>query len=607
MGMRKKTLILIGILAISMIVTVYVSSYSLLLSSFERLEKTNVLQNVDRFQNALSDEVSSLVSKAGDWAVWDDTYAFVVAPNQSYINSNVVDSAFTTLGINILLFVNLSGQIVCGRAYDLHNMSEVPVPDSIVNELSSHDVLWRNLSIDSVIEGIILLPENPLLICSRPILTSQGEGPVHGALIMARYLDSDEIGQLAQTTHLSIVLQRYDDSQMLPDYQNAFSAFSNNQTVFVQPLNGDYVAGYALIRDVYGNPILISRIDMFRDIYKEGLSTINYFIMFLLAITSIFVIAIVLLMERTVLNRLVRLTGVVRRIGKDKDLRARVVTDGNDELSTLAKSINVMLAEIENKTVQLRKAENLAALGQLAAMVGHDLRNPLTGITGATYYLKTKFMTEKDDRAEEMFDTIENAIVHSDKIITDLLKYAEEMNLDISEIEPRFILSAVLSHLKVPTDIRIVDKTQKSQRIKCDQEKMKTVFTKLVENAFDAMPNGGVLTVESSRVKEEIAITFSDTGVGIPSEVVKRLWSPFFTTKAKGMGLGLTICKRIVEAHGGKILAESSLGKGSTFTITIPIDPRVEQEDAEILTSIPEHPLSTLEKQRNDEQAQREL
>ena len=135
---------------------------------------------------------------------------------------------------------------------------------------------------------------------------------------------------------------------------------------------------------------------------------------------------------------------------------------------------------------------------------------------------------------------------------------------------------------------------------------MKTVFTKLVENAFDAMPNGGMLTVESARVKEGVVIRFSDTGVGIPGEVMTKLWSPFFTTKAKGMGLGLTICKRVVEAHGGTISAQSSVGKGSTFTITIPIDSRVEQEDA-VLTSIPEHPLSTLEKQRHNEQVPKEL
>jgi len=607
MGMRKRTLTMIGILAISMMVTVYFFSQSLLLNSFKELEITNVHQNVGRFQSALADDVSDLHSKSGDWAVWDDTYAFIVAPNANYINSNLGDTAFTALKINILLFVNLSGQIVCGRAYDLHNMTEVPVPETIENELSSHDVLWRNLTTDSSTNGIILLPENPLLICSRPILTSQGEGPVHGALIMARYLDSDEIGQLARMTDLSITLQRYNDSPVLPDFQNALLSFSNNETVFVQPLNADDVAGYALIKDVYGNPILVSRIDMPRDIYKQGLSTINYFLLSLLGLTVMFVAAIMLLMERTVLYRVVKLTRAVRSIGRNRDLKTRVPTDGNDELSGLGKSINEMLTDIEDKTARLRKAEHLAAIGQLAAMVGHDLRNPLTGIAGATYYLKTKLEAKMDTRAKEMVSTIEGAIAHSDKIITDLLKYAEEMKLDISETEPRYILSEVLSHVKVPNNVRILDKTRETQRIKCDQEKMKVAFAKLVENAFDAMPNGGMLKVESTKVKEGVAISFSDTGVGMPSEVMTKLWSPLFTTKAKGMGLGLTICKRIVEAHGGTISAESSVGKGSTFTVTIPTDPRTKQGDPEIFMAIPEHPLSTLEKQRNNERVLKEL
>jgi sensor domain CHASE-containing protein len=603
MGLRKRTLTIIGVLAIIMMVTVYFFSHSLLLNSFEKLEETNVHQNVGRFQSALSDDVSDLHSKSGDWAVWDDTYAFIVAPNANYINSNIVDTAFTALKTNILLFVNLSGQIVCGRAYDLHNMTEVPVPESIEKELSSHDVLWRNLTTDSSTNGIILLPENPLLISSRPILTSRGEGPVHGALIMARYLDSEEIGQLARMTDLSIILRRYNDSPVPPDFQNAISSFLNNETVFIQPLNADHVAGYGLIRDVYGNPILVSRIDIPRDIYKQGLSTINYFLLSLLGLTVIFVAAIVLFMERTVLYRVVKLTRAVRSIGRNRDLKTRVPADGNDELSGLAKSINEMLTDIEDKTLKLRKAEHLAAIGQLAAMVGHDLRNPLTGISGATYYLKTKLEAKMDAKAKEMVETIQRAIAHSDKIITDLLKYAEEMKLDVSETGPRFILSEVLSQVKVPSCVRILDKTQETQRIRCDHEKMKTVFAKLVENAFDAMPNGGMLTVESTKVKEGVTISFSDTGVGIPTDVMTRLWSPLFTSKAMGMGLGLPICKRIVEAHGGTISAESSEGKGSTFTITIPTDPRTNQEDSEIFMAIPEHPLSTLEKQRNNERA----
>jgi signal transduction histidine kinase len=121
------------------------------------------------------------------------------------------------------------------------------------------------------------------------------------------------------------------------------------------------------------------------------------------------------------------------------------------------------------------------------------------------------------------------------------------------------------------------------------------------------MPHGGTLTVKSAKVKEGVTVSFSDTGVGIPSEIMTKFWSPFFTTKARGMGLGLTICKRIVEAHGGTVSAESSVGKGSTFTITIPTDPRIKQGDSEIFIAIPEHPLSMLEKQQSNARVSKEL
>jgi signal transduction histidine kinase len=595
MGMRKTTIVAIGFLAVTLLVTVYVSFHSLLLNSFEKLEVASVNQNVVRFLSALSDDLSDLNGKADGYAAWNETYDFIVNPNSEYVNANLADPTFVTQRLNIVLFINSSGQIVYDKAFDLQNATEVPVSESVKEEVSVHDILWRLNSTASRVCGIVLLPENPLLIASAPILTSQHGGPVRGALIMGRYLNSEEIDRLVQTTHLSLALRLLGDPSMPSDFQVALLSLSNNQTILVRPLNADFVAGYALIADVYGRPIMVSRVDTFRDIYKQGLDTMNYFFLALLGLAAVFVVAIVALMETTVLHRVIKLTGDVRHIGKDKDHMTRVSTEGNDELSVLAQSINGMLSEIENKTLRLRKAEHLAAIGQLAAMVGHDLRNPLTGITGAAYYLKTKLEAKMDAGEKEMVETIERAIAHSDKIISDLLKYAEEMKLDLSETELRSVLSGVLTQVKVPSNVRILDKTQETPRIKCDPEKMKMVFVKLVENAFDAMPNGGTVTVECTEVREGVAISFSDTGVGMPSEVMAKLWSPLFTTKAKGMGLGLPICRRIVEAHGGTISAESSLGKGSKFTITIPINPRID-EDSEILNGIPEHPLSILEK-----------
>jgi signal transduction histidine kinase len=221
---------------------------------------------------------------------------------------------------------------------------------------------------------------------------------------------------------------------------------------------------------------------------------------------------------------------------------------------------------------QLFKSERLAAIGELAAMIGHDLRNPLTGITGATYYLKTKLDKKADTRTKEMLEIIEKDIEYSNKIINDLLEYSREIRLELDETTPKQIVTQALSLVKVPENVRLSDLTQDEPKLSTDVDKMARVLTNLAKNAIEAMPNGGTLSIESKASKNEVVISVSDSGVGIKD--LSKLWMPLYTTKANGMGLGLTICKRIVEAHGGTISVESTVGKGTKFSITVPTKKR---------------------------------
>lgn len=243
------------------------------------------------------------------------------------------------------------------------------------------------------------------------------------------------------------------------------------------------------------------------------------------------------------------------------------------------------LVEAQNK---LLKAQRLAAIGELAGMVGHDLRNPLTGIAGAAYYLKKKMNEKLNTREREMFETLEKAITYSNKIIDDLLEYSREIRLELSEAEPKSLLTEALSLIEVPQKIHVLNRTGKEPRVRVDKEKMRRVFVNIVKNAFDAMPDGGKLTVKSGKERDNVAFTFSDTGAGMSKEVKNKIWSPLFTTKAKGMGFGLPICKRIVEAHGGKISVESVAGRGSTFTVTLPIEPVTRDKDQTVWVNMPE-------------------
>jgi PAS domain S-box-containing protein len=225
---------------------------------------------------------------------------------------------------------------------------------------------------------------------------------------------------------------------------------------------------------------------------------------------------------------------------------------------------------------QLFKSERLAAIGELAAMIGHDLRNPLTGIIGAAYYLRTKASLKMDPKAREMLEIIEKDIAHSNKIINDLLEYSHEIKLEVTETTPKQLAREAFALVTVPENVQVINLAEDEPKLKVDVDKLTRTFANVIKNAFDAMPVGGTLTVRCKRQDGNLNFIFGDTGVGMSKEVLDKIWSPLFTTKAKGMGFGLPICKRVIEAHGGKISVESAVGKGSTFTVTVPIEPRVD-------------------------------
>jgi len=171
-----------------------------------------------------------------------------------------------------------------------------------------------------------------------------------------------------------------------------------------------------------------------------------------------------------------------------------------------------------------------------------------------------------------MMDIVDKSVEHANKIVNSLLEYSAEIRLEIEQCSPKELLDYVLLMAQVPERVRVVDRTEYEPTIWIDVNKMERVFLNLIKNAFDALPERGTLQVSSKRVGENVEITFTDNGVGMSEQTLSKIFSPLFTTKAQGMGFGLAICKRIVETHCGKISVESTLGKGTTFTITLPTE-----------------------------------
>jgi signal transduction histidine kinase len=198
----------------------------------------------------------------------------------------------------------------------------------------------------------------------------------------------------------------------------------------------------------------------------------------------------------------------------------------------------------------------------------------LTGITGAAYYLKKNLGPKTNKKEKEMLQLIEQEIEHSDKIINDLLEYSKEIRLELTQTDAKSITRDALLSTRVPGRIHVVDSTMKEPKIELDVDKTRRVLVNLIRNAVDAMPRGGTLRITSRKSNGNLELSITDTGVGMTKETEEKLWSPLHTTKAKGIGLGLPIAKRLVEAHTGSISVETKLGKGSTFTVTLPLKRR---------------------------------
>lgn len=260
--------------------------------------------------------------------------------------------------------------------------------------------------------------------------------------------------------------------------------------------------------------------------------------------------------------------------------QAAIVIENAQLIENLKEAREKLEQKVDERTQLLRESQDkllrtqrLAVIGELAGMVGHDLRNPLTSIAGAAYFMKKQLSKGKMDQINEMIEIVDRNITYSNKIINDLLEYSREIKLDLSERDPKTMIKEALLFVQVPNHVRIVDLTEHQPKIKIDAERIQRAFVNIIKNAIEAMPRQGTLIIETRQFSDRVEIVFSDTGTGMSKSTLQRLWTPLFTTKAKGMGFGLAICKRIIEAHNGKICAQSIRGKGTTFKVMLPIKP----------------------------------
>ncbi len=713
MTLRTKATLIVGCTMLAFVLLAYPILRAILLNSYARLDETHVAERIERFQNALDEAASHMARTAADWAAWDETYSFMQDRDEAYVTSNLVDGTFIALDLNLMGYLDPSGNLVMAKAFDLAREQPVALAFDLPQALPA-SLLARASAQEGGVSGVLLLPSGAMLFAAHPILPSVGDGPSRGVLVIGRYLDQAQWQHLGELTHLSVSAQPLTVSDLPAEYDQALSHLQT-ESLHTQILDRQRIAGYAFINDALGQPALILRVDMPRDMYHQGKIAVRYLTLGLVIMGLLFVAAHVILLQREIISPITKLGADVQRIGSSADPSQRLNRSSGDEVAELAHSIDGMLEQIEGAQqareetearyrslfdqavdaillidpsapggptimdanaaacaaygytrqeivglpiaridapqndalisdrirrllagealtfealhltkegdetpfevsarvieingrrviqaihrditerrrleAQLRQAQKMEAVGQLAGGVAHDFNNLLTVINGySSLALNT---LDPSDALRGDIEEINQAGERAAQLTRQLLAFSRKQVFRLDVLNLNETVAGMTRMLQRLIGERIQLETRFAPdlgSVRADASQIEQVVLNLAVNARDAMPDGGLLCIETANtVLDEayaqqhaevkpgryVVLAVSDNGCGMTSDVQAHLFEPFFTTKglAKGTGLGLATVYGIVKQSDGHITVYSEPKCGTMFRVYLP-------------------------------------
>jgi len=333
---------------------VFLASDHLLVQNLEDSERAVVTGSCSLVNHTIQHEIDTLATTCRDWATWDDTYFFVQNPNQAYLDSNLVDKTYINTGLDCFLIVDTADTLVYGKIFDAENQTAVPIPDSLFTRIE--ELLWKQrTTIDSwAVEGIITLPEGPMIVAAEPVKRSKGEGPAVGTLIMGRYIDDEWIGEISDMTQMPVMVRAAGDTSIYTGLSLSEKEGKNPSVAIAPSENGTIISGIITVADIYGRPAFTTRIDLARDLYREGFDAVYSSILIIIWICAAIGLILILSLNRTVIVPLETMSGMVTSIGRDHDYSRRIPEGGITEIKDLSTSMNSLFSSLQS-SIELQK------------------------------------------------------------------------------------------------------------------------------------------------------------------------------------------------------------------------------------------------------------
>ncbi|MEI7645154.1 MAG: CHASE4 domain-containing protein [Chloroflexales bacterium] len=355
-SLRTRTLLIVLMMLGVLVSILLLLADSIIERGFRSVEDHTAQEHVQQVANALSDSIASLDRTTRDYAVWDDTYAYVSKPGPAYAADNIADVTFTNNNLSFMAFVNAADELVYARAFDLATQQEVPVPADLRRFTGRNARLLQHADPAGHLAGLAVLADGPMLLAARPILTSQGKGPAAGTLIMGLRLDTYEIARLAAITRLPISMIYLDDPALAAISQQAATEIAAGSPSVTIPLDSQHTIGNAQVADLLGGPGMLLQVELPRDIYELGQQATREYTLALLIAGGVFGLLMFWMLDRTVLVRIISLRTQVAAVDARQPV-AQITITGGDEISLLGDAINLMLGELVQSQYQLAENE----------------------------------------------------------------------------------------------------------------------------------------------------------------------------------------------------------------------------------------------------------
>jgi diguanylate cyclase (GGDEF)-like protein len=332
----------------------YIIQYYIIFPSFLELEKLEAKENLQRSIHSITREIDHIDSLCHDWAAWDDTYDFIKSNSEDYIESNLGIETFVDNDLSLVYFYDTNGSVFWGKAYDLNNEEEISIHDFSRDSLpQNHPLVKMDMTVselaDTSVTGIIITDNGPMMVSSRPIITSKNEGPIRGYLIMGQFLNDDLIKSLTEQTRVNFTIYTKLNSPG-KTIKTAKEKLNDSFSYYIELTNDKRLNIYTTYPDIAGNPAFLIKTTIPRDIVLSGLKTLRFALISLL-MAGICVVAVILyLLQRMIFNPITQLTNHTLSIGKTGNFSARLNMKRTDEIGTLGREFDRMVEMIEQQT-----------------------------------------------------------------------------------------------------------------------------------------------------------------------------------------------------------------------------------------------------------------